>query len=122
MILKQKLTEGSYTFYVKVTDNANETFKKEITINVKSKPVSIDDKNKGQFYEFRLSDGSIADISKWQKENIIIHPKHSEYNKMKVNNGTYQTGDHTYSTEGENTVSLSFQKGNSASAHPLSDW
>ncbi|NBJ65325.1 hypothetical protein D5266_09065, partial [bacterium c-19] len=31
LILKQKLTEGSYTFYVKVTDNANETFKKEIT-------------------------------------------------------------------------------------------
>jgi len=121
LILKQKLTEGSYTFYVKVTDNANETFKKEITINVKSKPVSIDDKNKGQFYEFRLSDGSIADISKWQKENIIIHPKHSEYNKMKVNNGTYQTGDHTYSTEGENTVSLSFQKGNSATTNTIEE-
>ena len=121
LILKQKLTEGSYTFYVKVTDNANETFKKEITINVKSKPVNIDDKNKGQFYEFRLSDGSIADISKWQKENIIIHPKHSEYNKMKVNNGTYQTGDHTYSTEGENTVSLSFQKGNSATTNTIEE-
>ena len=121
LILKQKLTEGSYTFYVKVTDNANETFKKEITINVKSKPVTIDDSNKGQFYEFQLSDGSIADISKWQKENIIIHPKHSEYNKMKVNNGTYQTGDHTYSTEGENTVSLSFQKGNSATTNTIEE-
>ena len=121
LILKQKLIEGSYTFYVKVTDNANETFKKEITINVKSKPVTIDDSNKGQFYEFQLSDGSIADISKWQKENIIIHPKHSEYNKMKVNNGTYQTGDHTYSTEGENTVSLSFQKGNSATTNTIEE-
>ena len=121
LILKQKLTEGSYTFYVKVTDNANETFKKEITINVKSKPVTIDDSNKGQFYEFQLSDGSIADIKNWQKENIIIHPKHPDYNKMKVDNGTYQTGDHTYSTEGENTVSLSFQKGNSATTNTIEE-
>ncbi len=121
LILKQKLTEGSYTFYVKVTDNANETFKKEITINVKSKPVTIDDSNKGQFYEFQLSDGSIADIKNWQKENIIIHPKHPDYNKMKVDNGTYQTGDHTYSTEGENTVSLSFQKGNSATTNIIEE-
>ena len=121
LILKQKLTEGSYTFYVKVTDNANETFKKEIAINVKSKPVTIDDSNKGQFYEFQLSDGSIADIKNWQKENIIIHPKHPDYNKMKVDNGTYQTGDHMYSTEGENTVSLSFQKGNSATTNTIEE-
>ncbi len=121
LILKQKLSEGTYTLTIKITDNANETFKKAITIEVNSKPMNIDDKNKHQFYEFQLSDGSIADIKNWQKENIIIHPKHPDYNKMKVDNGTYQTGDHTYSTEGENTVSLSFQKGNSATTNTIEE-
>lgn len=114
LIAKKKISAGTYTLNIKITDNANETYQDSITITVKDKPLTIDNTNKSQFYDFRLSNGSIADITKWQKENIIIHPKHPVYHQMKVDNGSYQSGDQTYTKEGSNTVALSFRNNSGA--------
>ncbi len=120
--VKQKLGVGSYTIRVKVTDTQGETYTDSITIVVtQASNIDINDGNKGQFYEFRLGNGSIADITKWQKEDIIIHPKHALYSLMKVDNGTFANGDQRYSKEGTNTVTLQFQNADGGLTNPISE-
>ena len=117
---RKQIAIGTYTLRVKVTDNESETLTQSITITV-SQASNIDITDKSAFYEFRLSDGSIADITKWQKENIIIHPKHATYSQMKVDSGSFLSGDQTYTKEGSNSVTLQFQRSGGALTNPVNE-
>lgn len=113
---------GTYQLYaIYGTSKYYDVSVTKVATLIVSEPDKIDDANKQQFYEFQLADGSTPDITKWQKEDIIIHPKHTTYTQMKVNDGSYQAGNQTYSTEGSNTVALSFKDASGATTTAINE-
>lgn len=113
---------GTYQLYaIYSTSKYYDVSVTKVATLVVEEPDTIDDANKQQFYEFKLTDGSTPDITKWQKEDIIIHPKHATYTQMKVDNGNYQAGDQTYTSEGSNTVALSFKDASGATTSTITE-
>lgn len=105
------IKDGVYVIIPIYTSNVLDAYKVNFSYaTISASKVVIDDSNASDYYTLTLNDGITSYApGTWTNGNIKITPKHSVYNKMKVDDGSFSTGTQTYPNEGTNSIKLTFQ-------------